>query len=137
MLVCGAVPLLTNLACGVNTVLVRIVEPTTGLMISDGARSLAGTGLPTNSSAPMSGVALRVSPSISSSNPTAAPPDSIRVAVPAVTWRSELETNGTGTGAGVVVANDALSFVPAAERVLVYARKFVAGVVAVGSKSAA
>jgi hypothetical protein len=42
------------------------------------------------------------------------------------------EVNGVGEEA----ANDALSFVPAADNVLVYERRFAAGAVEVGSKFA-
>ena len=77
--------------------------------------SFAGAGCPANSSAPMSGVvAFRVSRSMSSVTPTAAPPDSSRVAVPTGMCKSTFEVNG----GGAVDAKEALSFVPAADRVL-------------------
>src|SRR5215204_1967890 len=114
-LVCVAVPLFRNLACGLNEP-VGIVEPLAGMTNATAAISLAGGGLPANSSAPMSGVvALRVSASMSVVTPTAAPPDSSRVAVPAGMCKSTFDVNGGGG----VVANEALSFVPAADRVLV------------------
>ena len=59
--------------------------------------SLANGGEPLNSSAPISGVVeLRVSPSTSKLSPTDVPPDSRRVCVPLVIWRSVLDTNGGG-----------------------------------------
>ena len=90
--------------------------------------SVPGAVTETTSSAPMSGVAGRASPSMSSTTPALAPSASIGD----VGWRcrSVFETNNGST------LRLALSFVPAADNVLEYERKFVAGVVWVGSKSA-
>ena len=111
----AVVPLFVNFACGVNEP-AWIVEPLTGLTNVAAAISLAAGGLPANSSAPMSGVvAFLVSASMSVVTPTAAPPDSSLVAEPAGICRSTFDVNG----GSAVVANEALSFVPAADRVLV------------------
>src|SRR5689334_1886684 len=129
-LVCVAVPLFVNRACGVIVPL-GIVEPLAGVTNATAPMSFAAGGTPMNSSAPMSGVlALRISPSMSRVTPAFEPPDSNRVAVAAGICRSEFDTNGGAT----IDANDALSFVPAADNGLVYARQFAAGVVCVGSK---
>ena len=79
--------------------------------------AVRSTKIPTNSSAPASGAVPfgLVSPSISVVRPTAAPADSMIVGVAAGMCRSVLLTKG----GAVVVAMDALSFVPPAERVLV------------------
>lgn len=82
---------------------------------------------PLNSSAPISGAKPlgRESPSISVATPTDAPPDSSKVLVDAGMCRSVADVNG----AAAVLASEALSFVPTAFKVLVYALRLVDGVV--------
>src|SRR6185503_15287355 len=104
--------------------------------------SLASSGNPSNSSAPRSGAVAppltdpagpgRESLSISLATPTAAPDDSSEDTVAAGMCRLVAEVNGGAT----FEASEALSFVPAAESVLVYARRFEAGEVAPGLKLA-
>src|SRR6185369_18072274 len=72
-LVCAAVPLLLNEACGVILVTVLRVEPFGGLTIATAAMSFTTGVVPLGSSAPMSGGGTRVSPSISLPTATLAP----------------------------------------------------------------
>src|SRR5262245_43387599 len=122
-------------AVGVNVAVAVAVGVKVAVAVAAAVGVGVGVTCPLNSSAPTSGATgSRALPSISSVTPVpGAAPCASGVIVPGGMCRSVSLT----TGGGAATANEALSFVPAADRVLVYVRRFNGFPVDEGSKLAA